>query len=96
MKKGALWVWCFGLFALLPNPVSADCISIAGFNRFSLQGNTVALYAGSNPVARFDVQNCTVQPSSQIDPIKTDVCDGDEIMIDESRCVMMEIKSLGP
>ena len=96
MRRKILFALCLGFSVLLPNLVSADCINIAGFDRFSLQGVTVILYAGSNPVARFDVQNCTVQPSSQIDPIKTDVCDGDEIMIDGSRCVMMGVKSLGP
>jgi hypothetical protein len=47
-------------------------------------------------MARFDLQSCEAQPTSRIDPIKTDVCDGDEILIDGSRCTMMEIKSLGP
>lgn len=95
MKK-ILFLLILGLFLLLPNLVLADCVNIGGFSRFSLQGVTVILYAGSSPVARFDLQNCEAQPTSQIDPIKTDVCDGDEILIDGSRCTMMEIKSLGP
>ena len=96
MKKNILFFFILGLFLLPPNLVLADCVNIGGFSRFSLQGVTVILYAGSGPVARFDLQNCEVQPTSQIDPIKTDVCDGDEILIDGSRCTMMEIKSLGP
>jgi len=96
MKKKTLFALCLGFSVLLPSLVSADCVNIAGFDRFSLQEFRVFLYSGSTPVARFDVQNCIAQPSSRIDPIKTDVCDGDEIMIDESRCMMMEIKSLGP
>ena len=96
MKKVILCAACFGFSLFLPNMVSADCISIAGFDRFSLQGLTVFLYSGSIPVARFDAENCAVRPSSKIVPLKTDVCDGDEIMIDGSRCVMMDVKSLGP
>jgi len=47
-------------------------------------------------VARFDVLDCSVQPSSKIQLIKSDVYDGDEIMIDGSRCRIMEMKPLGP
>ena len=96
MKKKILFLLVLGLFLLLPGLVLADCVNIGGFSRFSLQGITVILYAGSSPVARFDLQNCEARPTSRIDPIKTDVCDGDEILIDGARCTMMEIKSLGP
>ena len=97
MKKKFFFVLSFGIFFLLPNLSSAECTTIGGFSSFSLEGtNTVILYAGSEPAARFDVQNCEVQPSSQIQLIKSYVCDGDEIMVDGSRCTIMEIKPLGP
>ena len=97
MKKNLLLALCLGIVFLLPNASSAECTSIGGFNNFSLQGsNTVVLYAGSSPVLRFDILDCSVQPSSRIQLIKSDVCDGDEIMIDGSKCTMMEIKPLGP
>jgi hypothetical protein len=97
MKKNLLLALCLGIVLLLPNLSSAECTSIGGFSNFSLQGNnTVVLYAGSSPVLRFDVLDCSVQPSSKIQLIKSDVCDGDEIMIDGSKCTMMEIKPLGP
>jgi len=97
MKKKIVLTLCLAIFFLLPSRSSAECTSIGGFSKFSLEGtNTVVLYAGSSPVARFDVLDCSVQPSSKIQLIKSDVCDGDEIMIDGSRCTMMEIKPLGP
>ena len=75
----------------------AECTSIGGFSSFAPEGNnTVILYAGSLPVARFDVRDCSVLSTSTIRLIKSDVCDGDEIMIDGSKCTMMEIKPLGP
>ena len=84
-------------FLILPVLAAADCINIGGFDRFSLQGNnTVILYSASSPVARFDIQNCIVQPSSRIELIRSDVCDGDQILVDGATCTMMEIKSLGP
>ncbi len=96
MKK-ILIVLCFGTFLLLPGVSSAECTDIGYFNSFTLEGsNTVILYAGSMPVVRFDVQNCDVRRSSKIQLLKTNVCDGDEIMIDGKKCVMMEIKPIGP
>jgi hypothetical protein len=97
MKKKIFLVLCCGIFFLLPNLSSAECMDIGYFNSFTLEGfNTVVLYYGSMPVARFDVENCNVQPSSKIQLLKSYVCDGDEIMIDGKRCVMMQIKPLGP
>lgn len=97
MKKNLFLALCLGIVFLLPNPGSAECMDIGGFSNFSLEGtNTVVLYAGSSPVVRFDVLGCSVQPSSRIQLIKSHVCDGDEIIIDGSRCTMMEIKPLGP
>ena len=96
MKKIFLAL-CLGVLSLLPSLSSAECTDIGYFDSFTLEGfNTVILYAGSMPVVRFDVQNCSVQPSSKIQLLKSYVCDGDEIMIDGGRCVMMEIKPLGP
>jgi len=97
MKKNIFFALCLGIFLLLPNPSSAECTDLAGFTSFSLQGaNTVILYSASRPVASFDVQSCNVEPTSNIGLIKSYVCDGDEILIDGSRCTIMEIKPLGP
>ena len=97
MKKNIFFALCLGIFFLLPNLSLAECTDIGGFYSFSLEGvNTVILYAGSGSVARFDVQSCTVQPSSKIQLIKSYVCEGDEILADGSRCTIMEIKPLGP
>jgi hypothetical protein len=88
---------CLGVVFLAPNLSLAEWGNIGGFSNFSLEGtNTVILLAGPLPVARFDVLDCSVQPTSKIQLIKSYVCDGDEIMIDGSRCTMMEIKPLGP
>lgn len=97
MKKNLFLGLGLGIAFLLPSLSSAECTNIGGFSNFLLEGNnTVILYAGSSPVLRFDVMDCSVQPTSKIQLIKSDVCDGDEIMIDGSRCTMMEIKPLGP
>ena len=97
MKKSIFFFLCLAILFLLPNLGSAECTNIGYFNSFSLEGNnTVILYAGSGPVVRFDVQDCSVQPSSRIQLLKSDVCDGNEIMIDGFKCTIIEIKPLGP
>lgn len=97
MRKIIFVALFLGFLVLLPNISSAECGNIGGFDRFTLEGtNTIVLYSGSTPVARFDVQNCTILPSSKIEIVKSDVCDGDVIMIDGNRCTMMEIKPIGP
>ena len=97
MKRKILLMIGLAVIFLLPNLSSAECTSIGYFNSFLLEGpSTVILYAASKPILRFDLLNCVVQPSSKIQPLKSDVCDGDEIMIDGFKCTMMEIKPLGP
>jgi len=93
MKKNIFFPLCLVIFFVVPSLSSAECTHIGGFSHFSLEGvNKVTLFSGSTPVVRFDVQSCSVQPKSKIELIKSDVCDGDEIMIDGSRCTIMEIK----
>jgi hypothetical protein len=96
MKKISLFLLCFGVLSVFPSLVSAECGSIGGFNRFEMNPDgSITLYAGSIPAARF-FANCDVQPSSRMRPLKTDVCDGDDILIDDARCPMMDIKIMGP
>ena len=97
MKKNIFFALCLGIFLLLPNLSLAECTDLGGFTNFSLEGaNTVILYSGSRPVARFDVQDCSVESSSKINLIKSYVCDGEEILVDDEKCTIMEIKPLGP
>ena len=96
MRKSILILSCLGIISVFPNLVYAECGSIGGFNRFVIEADgTITLYAGTIAAARF-ATNCDVQTSSRILPIKNDVCDGDEIMIDGARCPMMDIKIMGP
>ncbi len=93
MKKNIVFPLYLVIFFLVPSLSSAECTHIGGFSHFSVEGaNTVTLFSGSIPAVRFDVLGCSVQPKSKIELIKSDVCDGDEIMIDGSRCRIIEIK----
>ncbi len=95
MKRNTLMVLGVVLCLFIPGLAMADCDDLGGFTSFVVQGNnTVVLYAGSSPMSQFDVQTCNVTSTSSILLIKTQVCDGDEVMIDGSRCTVMNVKSL--
>ena len=94
MKKYILILLVLGILFILPNLILADCVGLGGFNNFVLsRGSTVVLYAGSTPTGQFDVQDCDVQPQSRILLARSMVCDGDEVVIDNSRCTVMDVKS---
>jgi hypothetical protein len=94
MKRNILVLVWLGLFLVLPNLALADCMDLGFFNSFTVTGgNTVTLYAGPQPYARFDVVNCPVYSTSKIQLIKGYVCDGDEILIDGSRCTVINVSS---
>ena len=92
MKRNILILLCLGILLVLPNLVLADCADLGGFNSFSVSGNTVTLYSGTTPFVRFDVQ-CDIQPTSRLQLIKGYVCDGDEVLIDGSRCTILNVNS---
>jgi len=95
MKRKILILSCLGILLVFPNPALADCAQFGGFTSFSLTGgSTVILYAGSIPVAQFDVPDCVVLPSSQIQLLKGYMCDGDELLIDDVRCVIIAVSAL--
>ena len=95
MKKNILILSCLALVLLSPNLASADCVDFANFTSFYLPGgNTVVLYAGPVPLAQFDVPDCLVLPSSKIQLLKSYMCDGDELLIDNERCVIIAVRSL--
>ena len=92
MKKCISLFLCLGVFLTLPNLALADCADIGGFNGFSVDGNTVTLYSGNRPYVKFDA-DCDVEPTSKLQLIKSYVCDGDEVLVDGSKCRIMDINS---
>jgi hypothetical protein len=93
MKRNILILVCLGILVGLPSFALADCADLGGFTSFSVTaGNTVTLYAGNTPYVRFDVQ-CSIESTSRIQLIRGYVCDGDEILVDGSRCTILNVNS---
>ena len=95
MERNILVLVCLGIFVVVPNLVLADCGDIGGFTSFSVTGgNTVTLYAGNTPFVKFDTQ-CDIQPTSRLQLIKGYVCDGDEVLVDGSKCTILNVVTSG-
>ena len=95
MRRNRLTVMCVAILMIIPSVVFADCVTLRDFSSFSVEeGYKVTLYNGQTPFAKFDLQDCSVQPFSKIRFIKSYVCDGDKIEIDGSECVMLDVKPL--
>ena len=93
MRKRFLIVLCLLFILILPVTVSADCMGVSFFDNFILRGsNTVVLYSGTAPLVKIDV-DCTVQPTSNIRLLRNYLCDGDDILIDDSTCKIITVKS---
>lgn len=83
------------MLLVFPNLVVADCAEFRGFTDFYLTGgNTVIIYAGSVPFAQFDVPRCIVLPTSTIQLLKGYMCDEDQLLIDNQRCIIIAVRAL--
>ncbi len=95
MKGNTLTLVCLGIFVVLPSVVLADCGDIGGFTSFSVRGgNTVTLHSVNRPFVKFDAQ-CDIQPTSKLQLIKGYVCDGDEVLVDGSKCTILNVVTSG-
>ncbi len=95
MKKNILIGLCLGILLMVPNVVVAGCTDLGGFTSFSVTGNTVTLYSGNTPFAKFDIQcDVQVQPKSRLQLIKSYVCDGDGVLVDGVKCTIFSLTSL--
>jgi hypothetical protein len=95
MKMRILIPVIFLILLLFPPLVSADCLDLGEFTNWVLEDeHTVVFYRQMRPMARVEIPNCSIGPSSNIRLIKSYVCDSDEIMINNKKCHIMTLKAL--
>jgi hypothetical protein len=93
MKKKISVLVGLSVLFLIPSLALADCCDLGGFTSYAVDANnTVILYAGNVPVAKFSVQ-CSIQSDSKVQLLKTYMCDGDELLVDGSRCMVNNVTS---
>ncbi len=84
---------------LSPSLVISDCVDFRRSTSFYVAGgHSVTFYSGLTPIGRVEIPYCALSPSSNIRLLQTYVCDGDNILVDDSRCVIMSVYpgSTGP
>lgn len=95
MKRRILIAVIFLILSFFPAWVSADCLDLGEFTHWVLENeHTAVFYRQMRPMARLDIPNCGMGPSSNIRLIKSYVCDSDEIMVDDEKCRIMTLTVL--
>jgi hypothetical protein len=93
MQRRFLILLCVFSILILPDAVSADCIGVSFFDNFIIQADdTVILYNGTVALVKLTV-DCNVEPSSKIRLLRNYLCGGDNILIDDSTCKIVSVKS---
>jgi hypothetical protein len=93
---GKKMVILMGLAIVLfcPGLVLSDCVDLKRSTSSDVQGgHSIVFYEGLRPIARVEVPYCALNPSSSIRFMSTYVCEGDNLMIDGSKCIIMSISS---
>jgi len=95
MRKKIIVLFILGILLFLPILVSADCLDLGDFTNWVLEDeHTVVFYREERPMARLEIPDCSIRPSSNIRLIKSYVCDSDDIIIDNEKCHIMTVKVL--
>ncbi len=92
MKQKPILLIVLLLFFCLPNLGFADCAPLGRMNHWVVQDDgSILFFAGNAPLANVNLQDCTVDSSSNIRLLAGSVCDGDEIVVNGERCRVMSL-----
>jgi hypothetical protein len=94
MKKKIFILLSFSILLFSPNLVLSDCLDLGHFTSWNVQDNhTILFYRQNSPLAKVDLQGCTVTASSNIRLTKSYLCNGDVLIVDGRECSIMTITS---
>ncbi len=85
------------IFAILiiPTFASADCTDLQRYTGWVLEtSRSVIFYDGKTPLARVELQDCEIRPSSRIRLLTSYICESDKIEVDGDTCQIITIKVL--
>jgi hypothetical protein len=78
----------------VPSVVMGECLDVRGATDWYVQGgHTVIIYREITPLAYLNIPYCILRASSEIQLLKTYLCDGDKILIDGDRCTIRSVRS---
>ena len=92
MGKKALILFSFSLLFLAPSLAMSDCADFTRMTSWAALGSrSMIFFAGNLPIASVNLQNCTVDSSSNIRVMKRYVCDSDSVIVDGQQCAIMTL-----
>ncbi len=93
MKKiGIIFIFTI---LLLPSFVFADCANLERYTGWVLDtSSSLVFYVGKTPLARVELQDCEISPSSRIRLLNSYVCESDKIEIDGGACQIITVTVL--
>ena len=95
MKQIVILLQIFSMVLSFPILVSADCLDLGEFTNWVVEDeHTVIFYKQKRPMARLEIPNCSIDPSSNIFLTKSYVCDSDDIMVNNDKCRIMTLEVL--
>jgi hypothetical protein len=95
MEKKILILLSFAILLFSPNLATGDCADLGSFTNWVREGeHSILFYAGETPLARVNIPNCEILPSSTIRLTKSYVCDSDNIVVDGRTCSIMTVEVL--
>ena len=92
MGKKTLILLILSLLYLAPSLAMSDCADFTRMTSWAVQGSqAIIFFAGNLPFATVNLQDCTVDSSSNIRVMKSYVCDSDSIMVNGHECAIMTL-----
>jgi len=92
MGKKIFILLSFSLVLLSSSLAVSDCADFTRMTSWAVQeSSTVFFYTGNLPFARIDLQDCTVDSSSNIRLTKSYVCDSDSLIVNGQECAIMSL-----
>ncbi len=84
-----------GLLGFSASLLWADCMDFSRSTSWSIEGNQkIIFYRGSIPFASVVLQDCLVNPNSDVRLTKQYMCESDKIIVDGAECSLVSLDSL--
>jgi hypothetical protein len=92
MRKKRFIVLVFSLLLFAPSLAVADCTDLGKATNTYIEGDqTILFYRQNALLAKVVLEDCTVNPSSNIRLLKSYVCEDDSLLVDGEKCSIMEL-----
>ncbi len=95
MSVKSIIVISFVLFFFSAGLLWADCMDFSRSTSYAVEGSQkIIFYRGSVPFASVVLQDCMVNPNSNVRLTKQYMCDSDKVVVDGEECNLVSLDSL--